>query len=820
MVADAGPGESGTPLAEWVWSPLAARAPSSPRVYTARERVVAALRAGHALNATFEIGLQAGRASTVTLSCFEGQTARWVTRVLVPAYGRASWIRQPTRTRLPAKETERGHRVRAWPERFRDTNDGPSAVGQLVLALTGIPSGVAVRWRFSPYPPTWRRAADREPEENSGARYASQYASRRPLRTGVGVRSLPPPAPLFWRTEVSIEFPSSIAKGTVLRGSIRRVVEGSLRSEDANGLRFAPGRFVPSLRPSAFPLSEEELASVLPNVDFDVIATGSSVPDSGRILPLGRSSDGRLVGPVVEPDQGRHIAVLGETGMGKSSTLVAVARRAAQLGGVILLDPLGETARSFVGGLTSEEGTTRLIWVSPRTPSCGINALEGIGRRDTDPVRADRRLNDLVHALRRVRSERYDSKYWGPRLEEMLTRALTAAAAFGSGTLEDAHTLLATGGRTRRVVPPEAQDPVRELADRVRAHPEDAEGARRLLYEVVRSDVLRRMICATSPDLSPGALVAPGRIAVISGEASMVGESVARYLLSVYLALTWSELLARPSSSKSFVVLDETQWFSHESLAEMLRLARRRNVHVVLATQTIGSLPQGVDEAVWTNVSDFVAFRGSPVEARELARATTGISVEELLALPRGHAAVLLGKGNAVEWVRTVGRPPGRGEATEPEGVMEEREARERPPGEQSDPTSRQRANDVLDWIRQRSNASGSSPVIRVELAEIRRSVDRGGEGVRTAGALLRRTGALVSSVKGASGSVWLIATDRLLRCRVEPRLPVDLAASTDGPPRSGEDNPRETPGPESRENPGTLTGGTDEGVGFPRKPS
>ena len=94
------------------------------------------------------------------------------------------------------------------------------------------------------------------------------------------------------------------------------------------------------------------------------------------------------------------------------------------------------------------------------------------------------------------------------------------------------------------------------------------------------------------------------------------------------------------------------------TVAEMLRLARRRNVHVVLATQTVGSLPEGVEEAVWTNVSDFVAFRGSPEEARELERATVGVSVEEILALPRGHAAVLLGKGNSVAWMRTAGRPP------------------------------------------------------------------------------------------------------------------------------------------------------------------
>jgi hypothetical protein len=458
--------------------------------------------------------------------------------------------------------------------------------------------------------------------------------------------------------------------------------------------------------------------------------------------------------------------------MGKSSTLVAVARKASTLGGVVLFDPLGETARSFLSGLSTEE-RSRLVWVSPGGRASGINALEGIGGRETDPVLSDRRLNDIVHALRRVRSGRYvESSYWGPRLEEMLTRAVRAAASFPGGTLADAHTLLATGGRTRQVVPPEAQAAVRELSDRVRERPEDAEGARRLLYEVVRSPVLHRMLCERDPVLHARELVTAGRVAVISGDASVVGESAARYLLAVYLALVWSELLARPSNPKTFVVLDESQWFSHESLAEMLRLARRRNVHVVLATQTVGSLPEAVADAVWTNVSDFIAFRGSPEEARELSRATRGLAVEELLALPRGQAAVLLGKGNSVDWVRTTGRP------TEPGSWSRDREVSptDLPPeaGSPEPPAQPTAATveTVLEWLLGRARALPPGEPLRVELSELRGSVDPEGRAVREAGARLGRAGAFLAGARSGGGPVWVID-------------PSKIPAATEGTPPS-----------------------------------
>ncbi len=128
----------------------------------------------------------------------------------------------------------------------------------------------------------------------------------------------------------------------------------------------------------------------------------------------------------------------------------------------------------------------------------------------------------------------------------MLTRALRAAAALPGGTLVDAHALLASGGRGFRTIPGDAIEAVRELGDRIRSRPEDADGARRLLYEVTRSPILVRMLCDRQPSLRAADLVAPGRVVLIAGDAATVGESTARYLLSVYLALVWSELLSRP----------------------------------------------------------------------------------------------------------------------------------------------------------------------------------------------------------------------------------------------------------------------------------
>ncbi|MGD0250891.1 MAG: DUF87 domain-containing protein [Thermoplasmata archaeon] len=530
-------------------------------------------------------------------------------------------------------------------------------------------------------------------------------------------------------------------------------------------------------------MSEEEMVLVLPGPDCPALGGGERSSGANRILAFGRTSAGEVVGPEIEPHQGRHIAILGETGMGKSSMLVALARRASRDSGLILLDPLGETADSLVRELDPVVAE-KAVRIDPIHYPIRINALEGIGPAGHDPVRSERRLNDLVHALRRVRAGRYtDSGFWGPRLEEMLIRAVRAAAFLEGGTLTDAHSLLATGARHQREVPVEAMGPIRELAERVRARPEDAEGARRLVHEVVRSPVLEGMLCAHSPELATRELVSPGRLVIVSGNAARVGESTARYLLSVYLALLWSELLARPSAAKTFVLLDEAQWFSHESLAEMLRLGRRANVHVVLATQAIASLPESVAEAVWTNVSDFVAFRGSPEEAREFSRAARGLSTEAIHSMPRGHAAVLLGKGHVVRWLRTI-RIPSPDVSPRNAGRSEEQQGDDGPFDRCGDPTGppgledvprpktigassirppEPTAADVIRLLRTRSLERSQPGPWRIAVDDLRREVDPHGRAVRQAGAILGRTGALLATERTERGTVWVLAPDRIL---------------------------------------------------------
>ena len=511
-------------------------------------------------------------------------------------------------------------------------------------------------------------------------------------------------------------------------------------------------------------LTEAELPSLFPSGGF-VGSELCGVIEPSEGIPLGRTWGGSVIRLPVEAGQGRHFAALGETGMGKSTLLTSVAIRAARLGGVIVLDPLGETAATIREEL--DASGHEVLWIAPGARNVGANALAGISTAlRTDPIRAERELEDLVHALRRVRAGRYsEASYWGPRLEEMLVRAVRAAAFVPGGTLEDAHALLSRAGAGRTVLPPEATPDGRELAARIQNRPDDAEGARRLLFEIVRNPTLARMLCAREPSVSFGDLVRGRRVVLVSGSASVVGESTARYLLAAYLALLWSELLSRDRPEKTFVLLDEAQWFGHEGLAEMLRLARRRDVHVGIATQSLASLSEEVQEAVRTNVADLVVFRGSPAEAHDLERVAHGVSAAGLLSLARGEAAVLLGKGETVRWVRSA-RIPGTPTPRDPETAGSYRSLETVGTLGRPEPSSAAPAASPVSalWSELSSRVGQLAPgeLLEVDLQDLRlRGVARDAE-LRTLGGVLGRCGAIVGRERTDAGPRWRLDPAKL----------------------------------------------------------
>ncbi|MCI4331100.1 MAG: DUF87 domain-containing protein [Thermoplasmata archaeon] len=713
--------------------------------------------------------------------------ARWVDRVLQPTYEPHGWRLQggrvePRRCEMPPRWAER---TRAPPLALPGPESGPGGRwSETVFAGMGaMPSGLAVEWDVQPLglaehpiellPPTILQPVP------LGYRPVPASASERQVMDdSISHR---------WQAQWGVVGRLTAGAGADLQGmeELDRLVQSASHVPGRAGIRFRRRRAWLPGRPAQFRISEAELRAFFPSPwSFTAFR-----PQEEGAAPVHRL---RLRPPATDPaiaidaQQGRHLLVLGETGMGKSTLLIELARRAMRWGSVVLFDPIGDTTRRLVGSMTPAE-RARAVLISPIHSPVGINAVPVHGREGRgNAASAERAREDLVGALRRVRESRYEgSPFWGPRLEETATIAIDAASRFPGGTLLDAQHLLEAIGHRPGPVPPEARESVEALRRRVMERPEEVDGTRRLLGEITRHSLLRRMLCEPNPRWSVADALAPNRTVLLAGEAPEAGEGVARSLLSVHLAILWAELIARPRPSKVFLVLDEVQWYAHESLGEMLRLGRRFNLHVWAATQSLSRLPLPLRDALLTNSADVVLFRGSPEEAREFARWSSLIKAEEIGALPRGRALVFVDKGRELSWLD--GDRGVESSAPDPESweeVVERSEAwvvpqavpvpSDHPIGGDgpAPPGAADPLRDLILILWAGLLAVEPAPTLRISLTGLRRVADPAGQRVRELGRRLADAGVRMDTGRDDSGSFWIVAREgfrTLLSSGVDP---------------------------------------------------
>ncbi|MCI4349734.1 MAG: ATP-binding protein, partial [Thermoplasmata archaeon] len=132
-----------------------------------------------------------------------------------------------------------------------------------------------------------------------------------------------------------------------------------------------------------FRLSAAELAWLFPSPT--TVWFGGPEHGAPTIQPiwLGADSEGAPAAVWLDPTEGRHLLVLGETGMGKSTLLVRVIAQGCRDAGAILLDPIGDTALRVLESLPPS-ARARVLWIAPVSSPVGINALASLR---TDGIR-------------------------------------------------------------------------------------------------------------------------------------------------------------------------------------------------------------------------------------------------------------------------------------------------------------------------------------------------------------------------------------------------------------------------------------------------
>ena len=433
------------------------------------------------------------------------------------------------------------------------------------------------------------------------------------------------------------------------------------------GFHSSSIRFHHSVSPvspqSGFLLSAEELATLWHPATSTVRAPAMAVNQSRELEPptvlpfrtdeadlatLGRVKfrASRDIFGIRTDDRRRHLAVIGKTGMGKTTLLHKLITSDIQAGrGVALVDPHGDLADSILDCVPPYRTNDVVVFdAGDRGFPLAFNPLAC-----HDPHQRPLVASGIVASFKNIFGES-----WGPRLEYILSNALLALLEVPGTSLLSLQQLLSDPAY-RKMITGKLTDPVvkmfweREFAGwKPQYQAEALPAIQNKIGQFLSQPILRAIVGQSRSRLDFRKIMDEGRILIVNLSKGKIGEDASNLLGSLLVSGIQLAAMSRsdiPESQRRdfFLYVDEFQNFCTESFATILSEARKFRLSLVIANQYLAQMNEATAEAVFGNVGSLLVFQVGASDAETLANQLGGgVTPQDLMALPRFTAYLRL----------------------------------------------------------------------------------------------------------------------------------------------------------------------------------
>lgn len=432
-----------------------------------------------------------------------------------------------------------------------------------------------------------------------------------------------------------------------------QAIQGAFKqfnTTNLNGFQAKNASFSPSKRAeyiarhfidSGFILNIEELASLFhlphtsvetPNIVWATTKTAEP-PANIPVLTAGQEQDLSLYGVTnfrgtntvfgaYRSDRGRHIYIIGQTGVGKSGLLELLTLSDIYYDqGFCVIDPHGDYAQNMLAFIP-ERRINDIIYFNPADTEypIGFNPLEV-----TDPTFKNHISSELVGVLKRM----FES--WGPRLEYILRYTILALLDYPNATMLDITRML-TEKPFRDDVIKHVTDPVvKTFWTTEFASWNDkfaAEAVAPVLNKVgafVANPMIRNIVGQPKSTFNIRAAMDQKKIMIVNLSRGLVGEDNAAILgalmvTKIQLAAMSRANVALDQRTPFYLYVDEFQNFATDSFAVILSEARKYGLNLTVANQYVSQMNPVVRDAVFGNVGSMISFRVGADDASFLSK--------------------------------------------------------------------------------------------------------------------------------------------------------------------------------------------------------
>ena len=390
-----------------------------------------------------------------------------------------------------------------------------------------------------------------------------------------------------------------------------------------------------------FILNIEELASLyhLPHTNVEtpnIVWANSKTAEPPANLPTPAKYSAEELSPfavtnfrgdnqvfgALRKDRGRHIYVLGQTGVGKTKILELMCLSDIFYDqGFAVIDPHGDFAFNMLSFIP-ERRLKDVVYFNPADTNypIGFNPLEV-----SDPAFKTQTSSELVGIMKRL----FDS--WGPRLEYILRYTILALLDFPNSTLLDIPRML-TEKKFRDAVISYIEDPVvktfwtSEFASWENKFASEAVAP--VLNKVgafIANPMIRNIVGQPKSTFNVREIMDNGKILIMNLSRGLVGEDNAAILGAMMVTKIQLATMSRadiPEEKRRpfYLYVDEFQNFATDSFAVILSEARKYGLCLSVANQYISQMEETVRDAVFGNVGSIISFRVSPDDSAFLQK--------------------------------------------------------------------------------------------------------------------------------------------------------------------------------------------------------
>ena len=365
-------------------------------------------------------------------------------------------------------------------------------------------------------------------------------------------------------------------------------------------------------------------------------------------------------------DRGKHMYVIGKTGMGKSTMLENMAIQDIQNGeGIAFIDPHGSTAEKLLD-FVPHERIKDVLYLAPFDVDhpVGFNVMEDVGFDKRHLV-----VSGLMGALKRIWVDA-----WSARMEYILQNTLLALLEYPDTTLLDVNRML-TNKAFRSAVVEKLTDPVvrafwtEEFANFTDSYTREATPAiQNKVGQFVSNPLIRNIIGQPKSSFDMRAMMDERKIVIVNLSKGRMGETNASLLGSMLVVKIYLAAMSRADEPairmaqlpRCYFYVDEFQSMMNEAFADILSESRKYKLALTLANQYIEQMEEKVRDAVFGNIGTLICFRVGPFDAEVLKTVfEPTFMAEDLVGLGIGQIYLTLmidGAGSAPFSAETI--PP------------------------------------------------------------------------------------------------------------------------------------------------------------------